>query len=83
MASARNLLARMQRTSVGFTSEEVRRVYQWLGFDFRDKGDHTVYFHPEFPDLMASVTRSRSLPPGYIRHLVGLADRLEEHIRTE
>ena len=78
MAKARNLLARMHRTQVGFTTEETRRVYLYLGFDVRDKGDHTVFIHPRHPELRGSVTRSRFLPSGYIRHLVALADQLAE-----
>ena len=78
MPRARTLLARMRRTAAGFHSLEARQVYEYLGFEVRDRGAHTVYIHPEFPELMAAVKRARSLPPGYIRHLVKLADRLEE-----
>ena len=79
MPRARNLLQRMRRTPWGFTAQQVRQVYAYLGFEIREGGEHTVYVHPDFPQLIATVKRSSgSLPPGYIRRLIQVADSLQE-----
>lgn len=39
---------------------------------------HTLYIHPEFSGLRATVTRSRSLPVGYIERAVELVAALKE-----
>ena len=52
----------MRRTATGFTSAEVGQVYKYLGFDSRDGSSHTIYIHPEFPELRATVKRGSSLP---------------------
>ena len=44
----------------------------------KEGGKHRLYVHPKFPQLRATVTRSRSLVKGYIEHALDLAERLSK-----
>lgn len=48
------------------------------GFTVREGAKHVVVQHPEFPGLVATVTRSSPLPTGYILALLELVSRVEE-----
>ena len=50
----------------------------YYGFKVREGGKHCIYTHPEHPSLLATVTRSRSLPIGYIQHAIKIIDKLLE-----
>ena len=78
MPSVERLLQRMRRSKAGWSCVDLDRLYRGLGFEMREGGKHRVYIHPKFPELRATVTRSRSLAKGYIDHALDLADRLEE-----
>ena len=71
-------LSRMRRSKAGWTFEDLERLYVGLGFEIREGGKHRLYVHPRFPQLRATVTRSRSLAKGYIEHALNLAERLFE-----
>ena len=78
MSSIEHLLNRMRATKTGWRDIDLRKLYLGLGFEVREGGKHSVYIHPRYSELRATVTRSRSLAKGYIAHAVGLAQRLEE-----
>jgi len=71
-------LESMRRSKGGWSADDLEKLYVGLGFEFREGGKHRVYIHPKFPELRATVTRSRSLANGYIEHALHLARRLEE-----
>ena len=77
MASAKKLLERMSRTKSGWNPSDLDTVYLSKGFIKREGANHTVYVHPEFPILRATVARHGELPPGYIEHLLGKMRELE------
>lgn len=72
------LLERMRRSKAGWTFTDLEKLYLGLGFRMREGGKHRLYIHPKFPELRATVTRSRSLAKGYIEHALHLAKRLKE-----
>ncbi len=78
MPSVERLLERMRRSKAGWVSNDLDKLYVGLGFEVREGGRHRVYIHPKFPQLRATVTRSRSLAKGYIEHALHLAKRLKE-----
>ena len=78
MPSVERLLESMRRSKSGWSSDDLEKLYLGLGFEFREGGKHRVYIHPKFPELRATVTRSRSLAKGYIDHALDIAKRLEE-----
>ena len=78
MSGVENLLKRMRRSKAGWTYVDLDNLYRGLGFKVREGGKHRVYIHPRFPQLRATVTRSRSLAKGYIEHALDLANRLSE-----
>lgn len=78
MPSVEHLLERMRRSKAGWGFVDLENLYVGLGFEVREGGKHRVYIHPKFPELRATVTRSRSLAKGYIEHALRLAKRLKE-----
>jgi len=78
MPSVEHLLERMRRSKAGWTFADLEKVYVGLGFEVWEGGKHRMYIHPKFPELRATVTRSRSLPKGYIEHALHLAKKLRE-----
>jgi hypothetical protein len=78
MISAEKLYQRMRRTKAGWKPSDLDRLYRGFGFEVREGAKHTLYIHPEFPNLRATVTRSRSLAVGYIEHALQLIATLKE-----
>ena len=78
MTDIEHLLERMRRTKDGWSYDDLDRLYIGFGFIMREGGKHRIYIHPTFPELRATVARSRSLAKGYIRHALYLIDRLKE-----
>ena len=78
MPSVKHLLESMRRSNSGWSADDLEKLYVGLGLEFREGAKHRVYIHPEFPELRATVTRSRSLAKGYIDHALRIAERLEE-----
>jgi hypothetical protein len=78
MTSAEKLYQRMRRTKAGWKPSDLDRLYRGFGFEVREGAKHTLYIHPEFPNLRATVTRSRSLAVGYIEHALQLIATLKE-----
>jgi hypothetical protein len=78
MTSAEKLYQRMRRTKAGWRPSDLDRLYRGFGFEVVEGAKHTLYIHPEFPNLRATVTRSRSLAVGYIEHALQLIATLKE-----
>ena len=71
-----DLLQRMRNSKNGWRFRDLDRLYTGFGFESREGGSHCVYSHPEHPELIATVTRSRTLAVGYIVHALSLIDAL-------
>lgn len=78
MGSVERILERMARSKSGWRFNDIEKVYGGLGFEIREGGKHRIYIHPKYPELRATVTRSRSVAVGYVDHLLSLASRLRE-----
>ena len=78
MANIEQLLEKMRRTKDGWTCDDLDKLYIGLGFIMREGGKHRIYIHPKFPELRATVTRSRSLAKGYVSHAIRMADSLKQ-----
>lgn len=78
MGAAEDLYERMCRTKAGWKSSDLITLYEGFGFVRREGGDHTVFYHPKYPRLMATVTRARSLPIGYVQTALKLIRQLRE-----
>ncbi len=78
MTSAEKLYQRMRRTKAGWRPSDLDRLYRGFGFEVVQGAKHTLYIHPEFPNLRATVTRSRSLAVGYIEYALQLIAALKE-----
>lgn len=78
MSGVDRLLDRMRRSKAGWTFADLERLYIGLGFKMREGGKHRLYIHSKFPQLRATVTRSRSLAKGYIEHTLDLAEKLSK-----
>jgi hypothetical protein len=73
------LLVRMRASKADWSVDELLAVYRWAGFTVREGTKHIVVQHPDFPSLVATVTRSNPLPTGYIQALLDLVTRVEEN----
>jgi len=78
VASGEKLLQKMRESRSGWKPNDLDRLYRYFGFNVREGGKHRVYWHPEFPQLIATVKRGNKLDKAYIRDAVELIDRLLE-----
>jgi len=78
MSNAEKLLGRMLRSKKGWRFNDLQSLYLGFGFEKYEGGKHTMYIHPDFPQLKATVTRHKSLPIGYIQFAIKLIERLKE-----
>lgn len=78
MPSAEDLFERMQRSKTGWGFKDLDTLYRGFGFECREGAKHVLYIHPEYPELIATVARHRSLPIGYINDAIKLIKRLKE-----
>ena len=84
MSAADKLFERARRSKAGWRLEELRRLYRGFGFDLEEGAKHIMFIHPRYPQLTATVTRSRTLAVGYIARAVELITtlkRLEEEAK--
>lgn len=75
--SAEKLRKRMSASKSGWGWKDLDRIYLSYGFTKREGGNHTVYSHPAYRQLRATVARHRSLPKGYITTALRLINQLE------
>lgn len=78
MSDKDKLLERMRRSKAGWKFNDLDNLYTKFGFEKHEGSKHTMYIHPEFPELRATVARHKSLPAGYIQFAIKLIDRLRE-----
>lgn len=78
MSPADKLFIRMRQSKTGWGFNDLDSLYRGFGFEVRDGGKYTMYIHPKFPKLRATVARHRSLPIGYIQHALQLIDKLKD-----
>jgi hypothetical protein len=76
--AAERLFKRMQQTKTGWRASDFARLYEGFGFRSREGGNHTFYWHPEHPDLTASVGRHGKLAPRYAFEAVDRIRQLKE-----
>lgn len=78
MSAAQRLLDRMRATKHGWKPRDFRRLYEGFGFERHEGGGHTIYQHPDYPMLVATVARHQTLATGYAVDAVKLIDLLTE-----
>jgi hypothetical protein len=78
MSDQEKLFERMRRSKAGWRFADLERLYLGFGFEKYEGSKHTMYIHPDFPELRATVTRHRFLPKGYIQFAIKLIDRLNK-----
>jgi hypothetical protein len=79
MPPDRQLLERMRSSKAGWRMRDLQALYRGFGFEQEEGSKHTLFIHPQHPELRATVTRSSGeLPRGYIVQAVHLIDALPE-----
>ena len=71
------LLARMEASKAGWGPRHLATLYTSFGFKKREGARHTLYSHPDHPELRATVARSGPLAIGYITTAIRLIRRLK------
>lgn len=71
-----DLLEKMRRSKMGCSPPDLERLYRGFGFDATEGGNHTLYVHPKYRDLRATVARHSFLAIGYYFRAVRLIDEL-------
>jgi hypothetical protein len=56
---------------------DIVTLYRGFGFESREGGNHTIFFHPVHRHLIATVARHRSLPVGYVQKAIALIEALK------
>ena len=76
--SAQKLAERMRRTKHGWRPQDMERLL--LGYRLRkwEGGNHTIYEHPDYPDLTISVLRHKSLRSWVVDDALQIIDELEQ-----
>lgn len=71
------LIQRMAQTKRGFSDEDLRTILVGRNFRVRE-GKHSVYEHPDHPDLTAIIPRTVSdLHPKYVKWVASLLEELD------
>ncbi len=78
MSSALSLFEKMKQSKHGWRYNEIKTVYLGFGFEYREGGNHTIFFHPVHRRLVATVARHRTLPVGYVQKAITLINALHE-----
>lgn len=76
MPSAEKLLEIMRRKRDGYGPKDFEKLYTAFGFEKEEGGNHTLYRHPRYTTLRATVGRHPVLTPGYAVNAVKLIDQL-------
>lgn len=72
-----DLLQRARRSKGGWRQHELESLYLAYGFTSKNAKKHIKFWHPTYPQLYATVTKSSGeLPTGYITTAVRLIDAL-------
>lgn len=78
MPQPEDMLEQMRVSKHGWGASDLRRLYEGFGFVGREGRRHTIYKHPLYPFLRATVARHNKLAVGYIQDAVKLIDKLKE-----
>ena len=81
-AKAGKLLQRLRNTKAGWSDTDIFKLMVGHGFLSRE-GNHTVYSHPDHPDLHLVVPRGKDLPKVYASHAEKRIDTLIERQKKE
>jgi hypothetical protein len=68
----------MRRTKHGWKPADLEAAYRAAGFVPKATTKHDGYYHPSYPILMTTVTRSDPVKADCIDDLLDLVDRLHE-----
>lgn len=79
MARDDKLLERMRRSKTGWSHDDLKKLYLSYGFLMRDGNKHSIFSHPVFPDLRATVARHNTLAIGYVQYAIKLIDKLNQY----
>lgn len=77
MSSADSLFQKMKQSKYGWRYNDIVTLYHGFGFEHREGGNHTVFFHPLHRHLIATVARHRSLAVGYVQKAITLIEALK------
>jgi hypothetical protein len=67
----------MRRTKHGWRPADLQAAYRAAGFRYLANTKHDGYYHPGYPQLRTTVTRSDPVKADYISILIDLIDQLE------
>lgn len=71
-STAEKLLERMKASKADWGADDLHTLYTGFGFDCEQGGKHTLYIHPVWHDLRATVGRHSPLAVGYVTHALRL-----------
>lgn len=79
-SKAEKLLGKMRHSQSGWRRRDFETLYLGFGFIKKvERGSHTIYQHPGYPELTATVSRSSGdLHAAYARQAIKYIDRLLE-----
>ena len=78
MNSAEKLLVKMQASKrAGWGYADLKDLYVGFGFEMERGSKHTMFIHPTYPQLRATVARHRTLAVGYVQHAVKMIEQLK------
>lgn len=77
MSSADSLLQKMKQSKYGWRYNDIVTLYRGHGFEQREGGSHTIFFHPVHRHLIATVARHRTLAVGYVQKAIALIEALK------
>lgn len=78
MPRPEDLLEQMRISKSGWSANDLHRLYEGYGFNSREGSKHTIYNHPSYPILRATVARHNKIAVGYIQKAVKIIDKLKE-----
>jgi predicted RNA binding protein YcfA (HicA-like mRNA interferase family) len=78
MSKAEKLFKKMKNSKHGWTPDDLHTLYTGFGFEFREGGNHRIYYHPEYPEMMVTVARHGSAVVGYIQTAIKVIENLKE-----
>ena len=78
MTQRRKLRERLERSRGACRRRDVVRYYKMHGFESREGGKHTVFFHPRHPGVMGVVARHASLDVAYAKAALRAVSKVSE-----
>ena len=61
----------------GWHEQDLEKLYQSFGFEFKEATKHRKYWHPQHPELYAFVPRHRQVKAPYVVAAIRLISRLK------